>query len=105
MSAYSNIDAGGLQELQAGKHMLIDVRTDKEVERGLIPGALHIPLHTLPSRLAEIAHDCPVVIYCQSGVRSAHAGAFLAQNGWDNIHNLVGGFGAWAAQGLPVTQN
>ena len=105
MSEYSNIDADGLQGLLGEKHILIDVRTDKEVERGLIPGALHIPLHTLPSRLAEIAHDCPVVIYCQSGVRSAHAGGFLAQNGWDNIYNLVGGFSVWSARGLPVTQN
>ena len=105
MSAYSNIDADGLQSLLGGQHMLIDVRTDKEVERGRIPGALHIPLHTLPGRLTEIAHDCPVILYCQSGVRSAHAGGYLAQNGWDNIYNLVGGFGAWAAQGLPVTQD
>ena len=105
MGNYSNIDSEGLQELQRGALVLIDVRTDREVERGLIPGALHIPLHTLPSRLDEIGHGCPIVFYCQSGARSAHASGFLAGNGWEQVYNLAGGFSGWAARGLPVAQN
>lgn len=55
MAAYSNLDPDDLQELLRGTLVLIDVRTDREVERGLIPGALHIPLHMLPARMEEIA--------------------------------------------------
>ncbi|HVY05868.1 MAG TPA: rhodanese-like domain-containing protein [Burkholderiales bacterium] len=104
MGTYSNIDAEGLQEMQRGALVLVDVRTDREVERGMIPGALHIPLHTLPSRLEEICSDGPLVIYCQSGVRSAQACAFVAQGGRDAVYNLAGGFANWAARGLPVAQ-
>ena len=105
MGTYSNLDPDGLQELQCGALVLIDVRTDREVERGLIPGALHIPLHMLPARLQEIGTGCPVVLYCQSGVRSAQASIFLADNGWERVYNLAGGFSNWAARGLPVAQN
>lgn len=105
MGAYSSIDPDGLQELLRGSIVLIDVRTDREIERGLIPGALHIPLHTLPGRLHDIGQDLPVVIYCQSGARSAQASAFLSDNGWGQVYNLAGGFSGWAARGLPVAQN
>jgi rhodanese-related sulfurtransferase len=104
MGTYSNIDADGLQELLRGAHILIDVRTDREVERGMIPGALHIPLHTLPSRLEDIGSEGALVIYCQSGVRSAQACAFVAQSGREAVYNLAGGFANWAARGLPVSQ-
>jgi rhodanese-related sulfurtransferase len=104
MGAYFNLDPEGLQELLSGSPVLIDVRTDREVERGLIPGARHIPLHMLPARLGEIAQDCAVVIYCQSGARSAQASNFLADNGWPQVYNLAGGFSAWIARGYPVAQ-
>jgi rhodanese-related sulfurtransferase len=105
MGAYFNLDPDGLQELRRSALVLIDVRTDREVERGLIPGALHIPLHLLPARLQEIVQGCPVVIYCQSGVRSAQASVFLADNGWGQVYNLAGGFSGWAARGFPAVQN
>ena len=105
MAAYSNLDPDGLQELLRGTLVLIDVRTDREVERGLIPGALHIPLHMLPARMEEIGRDCPVVIYCQSGARSAQASVFLADNGREQVYNLSGGFSAWVSRGFPVAQN
>ncbi len=104
MATYTNVDAEGLRELMRGSHVLIDVRTDREIERGIIPGAVHIPLHTLPSRLGDFEPGTTVVIYCQSGVRSAQACAFVAQNGWEPVYNLAGGFANWMARGLPVVQ-
>jgi rhodanese-related sulfurtransferase len=105
MGHYLNLDPDGLQELRRGSLVLIDVRTDREVERGLIPGALHIPLHLLPSRMEGIGRGCPVVFYCQSGARSAQASHFLADNGWEQVYNLAGGFSGWTARGFPIVQN
>jgi rhodanese-related sulfurtransferase len=104
MGTYFNLDPDALRELMRGSPVLIDVRTVHEVERGLIPGALHIPLHTLSGRMTEIAQGGPVVIYCQSGARSAQASGFLAENGWGQVYNLAGGFSAWVARGFPVAQ-
>lgn len=81
---------------------LIDVRTEAEVARGIIDGAIHIPLHLLPLRAGEIPQDKPVVIYCNSGARSAQACAFMSAKGFDNMHNLAGGIMAWARSGKPI---
>ncbi|HKB81736.1 MAG TPA: rhodanese-like domain-containing protein [Burkholderiales bacterium] len=105
MGAYFNLDPDGLQELRRGSIIvIIDVRTDREIERGMIPGAMHIPLHMLPARLGEIGQDGPVVMYCQSGARSAQASKFVADNGRERVYNLAGGFSGWVARGFPVVQ-
>lgn len=82
---------------------LIDVRTEAEVARGVIDGAIHIPLHLLPLRADEIPQDRPVVMYCNSGARSAQACAFMAAKGYKNMHNLAGGILAWARSGKPIS--
>jgi rhodanese-related sulfurtransferase len=103
MGDLSNIDVARLQQLQAaGDLVLVDVRTDLEVARGVIPGARHIPLQQLGGRFGEIARDRPVVFYCQSGARSAQASYFLASQGWEEVHNLQGGIVAWAGRGMPL---
>lgn len=81
---------------------LIDIRTDAEVRGGAIDGAIHIPMHLLPMKVSELPKDKPVVLYCHSGARSWQACAFLAQNGYENMHNLNGGILAWARAGKPI---
>ena len=82
---------------------LIDVRSPAEAARGIIPGAEVVPLATLPLRKDEFAgSDTPVVVYCQSGARSAQACAFLTQQGVDATHNLRGGIVGWAQQGKAI---
>jgi rhodanese-related sulfurtransferase len=77
---------------------VVDVRQPGEWQAGHIAGAIHIPLHTLPDRLAEVDGSRPVVVVCRSGNRSAHATQFLAQHGLD-ARNLSGGVQAWRAAG------
>ncbi|MEF8792775.1 rhodanese-like domain-containing protein [Thiohalorhabdus sp.] len=81
---------------------LIDVRGDGEVARGVIPGMSHIPMHMVPIRSQELNPSRPVVVYCASGARSAQVGYYLAQNGFEEVYNLVGGIQAWAKI-YPVT--
>lgn len=103
MGDFANIDATQLQDLQRnGNLVLIDVRTDPEVSRGVIAGARHLPLQTLAARVGEIERNRPVVFYCQSGARSAQASYFLASQGWSEVYNLSGGIVAWVGRGLPI---
>jgi rhodanese-related sulfurtransferase len=95
------VDVEFLHERKDDIH-LIDVRTEAEVASGAITGAIHIPLHLLPVKAAEIPQDKPVVVYCRSGARSAQACAFLQQKGYGNMHNLAGGIAAWARAGKPI---
>ena len=80
--------------------VLLDVREQDEWDAGHAPGAIHIPLGDLPSRLGEVpdTDDGMVAVVCRSGGRSARAVAWLTQQGYD-VANLAGGMKAWAAAG------
>jgi len=79
--------------------MLLDVRTDVEWAQARIPGAVHIAMDQLTSRLAEVADQ--VVCVCAVGARSARVAQFLNAQGYEAV-NLDGGIYAWADDGLPV---
>ena len=97
MNGFLNIDVAELKKLLGrGNAVVVDVRTAQEVARGLIAGALHIPLHAVPVRRDELPVDGPTIVYCQSGMRSAQACAWLASQGYRNLYNLSGGILAWA---------
>jgi len=103
MAAVNQIDISELEHLkQAGPVLLLDVRTDAEVARGVIAGASHIPLHLLPIRYTELKPDTVTVIYCQSGGRSAQACAWLGDHGFEKVFNLQGGITTWSREGLPL---
>lgn len=108
MSVPADIDVAGLRALLAGDPItLLDVRNDPEVAMGVIAGARHIPLPELVAREHELPRDRPLVVYCQSGARSARAAGFLANAGFGGVHNLRGGILAWLREGevlSPSTQ-
>jgi rhodanese-related sulfurtransferase len=81
---------------------VVDIRTEAEVARGVIDGAIHIPMHLLPYKTEDLPQDKPVVLYCHSGARSAQACAFMASKGFNNMHNLTGGILAWARSGKDI---
>lgn len=83
---------------------LIDVREPQEFNDALghAPGAVLVPLGTLPHRLADIGRDRPLAIICRSGARSARATLFLKQNGFDRVANVNGGMLRWRMLNLAV---
>ena len=86
---------------EAGEAQLVDVRQDFEWEAGRIPGAIHIPLETLPSRAGEIDRERPVIFQCRSGARSAMATDAFRASGVEAF-NLEGGLEAWVEKGLEI---
>ena len=98
MSAFETVD---VNEIPADAAIL-DVREDDEWQAGHAPGAVHVPLGDVPSRLADLPEtDEPLPVICRSGGRSLKATAFLAQSGFDPI-NVLGGMGAWADADKPM---
>ena len=68
---------------------VVDVRTQAEFAAGHVPGALNIPYDELPRRHGEIgAPSTPVLVYCQSGRRSAIAGSTLRERGFTRVYDL-----------------
>lgn len=77
---------------------LLDVRQPIENETASLPNSQLIPLDELVMRVGEIDQEpgVPLVVYCHHGVRSLHAGAWLAANGFDPVYSLSGGIDAWS---------
>ncbi|MGQ0609211.1 MAG: rhodanese-like domain-containing protein [Chloroflexota bacterium] len=93
---------------------LVDTRCAELRQRdGSIPGATWIPLSVLfwridptsPSRLPDLAGDQhrQLILLCDHGYSSSLAAATLHEMGFDRATDVIGGFQAWAAAGLPVT--
>ncbi len=80
-------------------HYLLDVRENSEVARGVIPGANHIPLGQLPSRVSELPTDKTVVVYCNTGSRSREAVRVLNGAGYTELLDL-GGIQQWRRAGF-----
>lgn len=91
---------------------LVDVRTpDHRARHGRLPDALEISLNVLEwrldpaskSRLAVApALDDLVVLVCEQGYSSSLAATRLRQLGFLRATDVIGGFEAWSAAGLPV---
>ena len=81
--------------------ILLDVREDDEWQRGHAPGAKHIPMGQVPSRLDEIDAEATLFVVCHLGGRSQRVAQYLARNGYKPV-NVSGGMEAWAGAGRPV---
>ncbi|HEY3486233.1 MAG TPA: rhodanese-like domain-containing protein [Ilumatobacteraceae bacterium] len=109
----SRIDVHEAARLLARGALVVDTRpVEQRREHGAIPGSTAIERNVLewrldptsPDRLPIVdEHDGSTVVYCQQGYSSSFAVASLVDLGLDDVHDLVGGFEAWAAAGLPVT--
>jgi hydroxyacylglutathione hydrolase len=64
--------------------VIVDVRLGREWREGHLATAMHIPVHELPDRLAEIPQG-RVWVHCAAGYRAAIAGSLLARAGRDVV--------------------
>lgn len=101
MTTIRNVSVDEAVELVEGGALLLDVREESEWEQGRAPQATHVALADVPDRLDELDKGRVIVCVCRSGGRSARAGQFLAEQGFDVV-NLAGGMTAWAEQDQPL---
>ena len=108
----------------------IDVRTEREFANGHPQGAVNIPVaFPDPARgmvvnenfvrivQANFPQDKKIILGCQAGPRSNTAAGLLQESGFQDVSNMIGGFGGmrdpmgtviapgWASSGLPVSQD
>ncbi|EJS56561.1 hypothetical protein ICG_02363 [Bacillus cereus BAG1X1-3] len=87
--------------IKGGSVRVLDVRSKKEWEEGHLHDAIHITLGNLFEKLDDVPKDCPIVLQCRTGLRSAIAASILQRAGIKDVVNLKGGFLAWKNAGLP----
>ena len=100
LRSYPVADFTSLESVRRHRSVVIlDVRRDQEWDTSHIGGAVHIPLHQLPARLAEV--PAGVWVHCEKGYRAGIAASFLDAAGRtvvavdDEYHRAAGA-------GLPV---
>lgn len=92
------------QRLARGDRLkILDVREPEEIAIAEFPGALHVPMGDVPSRLTELDPDAEWVVVCHHGIRSAQVAIYLARMGFERVWNLSGGIDAWSLAVDPAT--
>lgn len=93
------VDAADLVEKIPDDAFLLDVRGASEVAAtGVIPGAHNIAHTRLLERIDEVPKNGTVMVYCESGSRSAYAAGLLDRHGRTVTH-IQRGFDVWTASG------
>ncbi len=83
------VDVISLAELNKLVHVVVDVRTDVEVQADPIFGAfgevIHMELSPVPVRYKELPQDMMLAFVCAGNVRSAQAAAYLDGVGYGQV--------------------
>lgn len=107
------VDPQDVQEILTSEHsqdeapaaVVVDVREQQEWDESHIPGAKHVPRGYLEQRISRAAPDPDqrVILYCQSGNRSAIAAKTLIdQLGYTNVQSMTGGITLWKQREFPI---
>lgn len=77
--------------------LLLDVRESDEWAEGHLPGAVHIPLALVTTKIMDIvtSKDVPILIYCHTGGRAATAARMLREMGYTHVESMNGGWCQW----------
>ncbi len=92
--------------------LIVDLRSnDDRRQHGVVPGSVHIPRSVLEWRVdpdcefrnpAACDLEREVILMCADGFSSSFAALSLRELGFRRATDLIGGFSAWKADGLPV---
>lgn len=105
MSQFQLITSAGAAELLTqSQACMVDIRDADSFQAGHVPGARHLGNHNLAQFLAMADFSVPVLVICYHGNSSRGAAQFLAEQGFDQVYSVEGGFEGWRLQGRPVAQ-
>lgn len=110
-----NVDLAKLEKLQGQGVPVIDIRgSDEWQQTGVIPGAKLITINSYWGSSAKVwkeqvdqvaKPDQPVILVCQSGVRSAIAARYLSMfKDYKTVYNAEGGMSEWVREKHPVVK-
>ena len=96
------VDPAAAQAAMDDGALMVDIRSESQRARdGVVPGSMFIPRNTLQWRVERMNAAPSVIVMCDEGYQSSLAAATLRDLGLEAT-DLIGGFQAWVAAGLPV---
>jgi rhodanese-related sulfurtransferase len=106
LAGYNSVSAEEAVRLYNNDAKVFDARTSEEFKSGYIGQAENLTGDKVLQRLEQLsfAKEDAILMYCQSGARSATVARSLVKAGYTNVSNLSGGIMAWQNAGLPVNK-
>src|SRR5246500_3635674 len=104
-SRIDEVDPSEVNELLDEGVTIVDVRGSEEFATGHLPGAKSIPRGHLESRIDALVpdRDTELILYCESGNRSAYAARTLKEDlGYAHVRSMKGGITLWKDRGYAV---
>ena len=98
MSEVISIAPADVMEKVSQGAYLVDIRDINSYEKHRIKHSERIDNDTLQDFLREADMDKPIIVCCYHGISSIQAAGFLAQQGFDEVYSLEGGFAAYGGQ-------
>ena len=103
LDTIQRLNATDVEQGIGANEVLIDVRKPGEYEAEHLTDVPSIPLDFINERMAEFPKDKGVVLHCAGGYRSMIAASILKARGYNDVKDVIGGFGALAKTSLPKT--
>lgn len=99
MSDFKHISVTETAQLQAeGGVIIADIRDEHSFAAGHIAGAFHLTNGSLAGFMQQFEFGQPVVVVCYHGNSSQGAAQYLAQQGFEQVYSMDGGFESWRSQ-------
>lgn len=81
--------------MESGAATIADVRAADAYSAGCIENAVHIQQEMLEDFVASTAKDKPLILYCYHGNSSQSAAGYFAEQGFEEVYSVDGGYEAW----------
>ncbi|MEH8018759.1 thiosulfate sulfurtransferase GlpE [Rheinheimera muenzenbergensis] len=105
MKEFKHISVTETAALQAeGKVVIADIRDEQSFAAAHIDGAYHLTNGSLVGFMQQFEFEQPVVVVCYHGNSSQGAAQYLAQQGFEQVYSMDGGFESWRSQ-LPFVSD
>ncbi|MBW8191226.1 thiosulfate sulfurtransferase GlpE [Neiella marina] len=99
MSAFSRISPADAHAMMAsGAIQIADIRDPAAFAKGRMNGALRLDNTNVAELVLHGEFEQPLIVCCYHGISSQPAAEYLAQQGFEQVYSLDGGFEAWSQQ-------
>ncbi len=100
---YTNLTVSELQAMLKNKDFMF-INVHVPYQGRIAQTDAFIPYDQIDQNLDKLPADksAKIVLYCHGGNMSATAARTLANLGYSNVYQLVGGFASWKEAGLPL---
>ncbi|MAI37511.1 MULTISPECIES: thiosulfate sulfurtransferase GlpE [Alteromonas] len=94
MSTFSHISVQDVADF-SGTVSIVDIRDPQSYANGHMPNAAPLNNDNFATFVEQTPKDTPVVVVCYHGVSSQQAAQVIAQQGFETVYSMDGGFEAW----------